>query len=89
MNPHLLHLQVGSLPLASQAALMLIYTVVKDKAKIVFTSMEGEGKHFTFQGCLPVELVGFAGRPSSFVVFIVYLFRKVPKRYLTDFERDN
>ena len=67
---------------------MLIYTVIKDKAKIVFTSMEGEGKHFTFQGCLPVELVGFAGRPSSFVVFIVYLFRKVPKRYLTDFERD-
>ena len=40
LNPHLLHSLVGSLPLAPQAALIVIYTVIKDKAKIVFTSME-------------------------------------------------
>ena len=61
------------------SGVILIYTVIKDEDEVVFTSMEGEGKFFTFQSCLPVEPVGFAGRLSFLVELIVCLFRKISK----------
>lgn len=61
---------------------ILIDTVIKDEDEAVFTSMEGEGKFFTFESCLPVEPVGLAGRLRFFVELIVCLFRKIPKGHL-------
>lgn len=69
--------------------IILIDTVIKDEDGVVFTSMEGEGKIFTFQSCLPVEPVGLAGRLSFFVELMSVCLGKYPRDiWLFYFERE-